>query len=206
MIGPATATVNLTGNVLEPIWAIPKEFARANHRGNLREFGEMAGGAFHGLTQAGSAIVDALTASGRYASVPGHEPLSQVTNNPIGRAVATGVEVGGRVFSAVPDAIFGTIAQGAGEARAAAQVATDLGLKGAAWKQHVNDLLADAAQVKAGQLPSLAETQRVLDEGAPTPGGRPSRTRSARSARMSAISRRWRSSPTARAAESRFPL
>ncbi|HVQ45102.1 MAG TPA: transglycosylase SLT domain-containing protein [Candidatus Saccharimonadia bacterium] len=173
MIGPATFTVNLTGNVAEPLYAIPKEttrgVARAISTGNasaLREPGEMAAGAFHGLSQVGSAMVDALTASGKYAPTPGHEPLSAQTQNPIGKAITTGLEAGGRVFSALPDAVFGTIAQGAGEARAAAQQATDAGLKGTAWKQHVNDLLTDAANVRAGQLPTLSGTQTVIDEGA----------------------------------------
>jgi flagellum-specific peptidoglycan hydrolase FlgJ len=173
MIGPATFTVNLTGNVAEPLYAIPKEtargVARAVQTGNasaLREPGEMAAGAFHGLSQVGTAMLDALMARGRYAPTPGHEPLSMVTQNPIGKGITTILEGGGRVFSAIPDAIFGTIAQGAGEARTAAQIATDAGLKGTAWKQHVNDLLSDAANVRAGQLPTLSATQRVLDEGA----------------------------------------
>jgi cell wall-associated NlpC family hydrolase len=166
MIGPATFSVNVLGNLMEPLWSIPKEATRAIVRGNPREFVEMAGGAFHGMGQLGTAMVDALASRGRFAATPGHEPLSAVTTNPIGKAITTMLEGGGRVFSALPDAIFGTIATGAGEARTAAQIATDAGLKGQAWKQHVSALLADVDQVKAGQLPSIAGTQDVIDGGA----------------------------------------
>jgi flagellum-specific peptidoglycan hydrolase FlgJ len=166
MIGPATFSVNMLGNLMEPLWSIPKEATRAIVRGNPREFVKMAGGAFHGMGQLGTAMVDALASRGRFAATPGHEPLSAVTTNPIGKAITTMLEGGGRVFSALPDAIFGTIATGAGEARTAAQIATDAGLKGQAWKQHVSALLADVDQVKAGQLPSIAGTQDVIDGGA----------------------------------------
>lgn len=158
MIGPATATVNVFGNFLEPFWAMPKELVRAalprvaGGRGNIREFGEMAGGAFHGIRQAGNAMIDALAARGRYASNPDSPMLSARTVNPIGHAIATGLEAGGRVFSGMPDAIFGTIARGAGEARRAAQIATDEGLKGPAWKQRVQTLLSDVEAQRAGQL------------------------------------------------------
>jgi hypothetical protein len=162
MIGPATFSVNVLGNLMEPVWAIPKEGARAIVRGNPREFADMAGGAFHGMGQAGAAMVDALAGRGKYANP---NALSAQTANPIGKAITTGLEFGGRVFSALPDAVFGTIATGAGEARTAAQMATDMGLKGNAWKQHVSQLLADVEQVKAGQLPSMAGTQDVIDGG-----------------------------------------
>jgi hypothetical protein len=157
MIGPATATVNVFGNLLEPLWAIPKEAARSitprrlGGRGNPREFGEMALGAFHGMGQTGQAIVDALAARGRYASNPDHPHLSEQTVNPIGHAIAASLEAGGRVFSGLPDAVFGTIARSAGEARRAAQIATDEGLTGAPWKQRVQGLLQDVEQHRGAQ-------------------------------------------------------
>lgn len=165
MIGPATATVNLLGNAGELLWSQPKELARAVGRGAPGEYGQYVLGQAHGLMQTGVAVVDAIKAQGRYAAVPGHEPLSQLTNNPVGKALTTAIEAGGRVYSGVPDAIFGTIAKAGGEFRAAAQAATDAGLKGPQWKQHVADLLADAEQVKAGQLPSMTDTQGVIDAG-----------------------------------------
>jgi hypothetical protein len=166
MIGPATASVNLLGNAGELLWSHPKEFARANHRGNLGEYGQFLAGSFHGLLQTGSAMIDALKAQGRYAAVPGHEPLSQVTNNPVGKALTTALEAGGRVFSGLPDAFFGTIAQSAGEFREAAQIATDVGKKGAQWKSYVNVLLSEAERVKTtGSTQVSPEVQRIIDAG-----------------------------------------
>lgn len=152
MIGPATATVNVLGNLLEPLWAVPKELTRSVVRGNPREFAEMTFGAFHGLKAAGGEMLDAIKARGRYASNPDQPHLSERTINPIGHAFAVTTEAGGRLFSGVPDALFGSIARGAGEARRAAQIATDEGLKGDAWKRRVITLLGEVEQHRAGQL------------------------------------------------------
>lgn len=152
MIGPATATVNVLGNLLEPLWAVPKELTRSVVRGNPREFAEMTLGAWNGFRQSGREMLDAIRARGRYASNPDQPMLSERTVNPIGHAFASATEAGGRLFSGLPDALFGTIARGAGEARRAAQIATDEGLKGPAWKQRVSTLLGEVEQHRAGQL------------------------------------------------------
>lgn len=164
MIGIRTATVNLLGNAMEPMWALPKEAVRGGTRAiternasALREPGEMFYGAANGLWNAGGELVDALASRGRYASAD-QPTLSQQTINPIAHAIATVPEIGGRIFSGLPDALFGSIARGAGEAREAAQIATNDGLKGAAWKQRVQQVLADRDAVMAGTLkadPSL---------------------------------------------------
>jgi hypothetical protein len=175
MIGIRTATTNLLGNVGEPIWAGPKEAARGAARaistGNasaLREPGEMFYGAAHGLWSAGGEMVDALANRGRYMS-PDHPTLSAQTVNPILHAIATVPEVGGRVFSGLPDALFGSIARGAGEAREAAQIATGANLKGPAWKQRVSQILADRDDIMAGTPPTdaqrLADAQQAIKAG-----------------------------------------
>ncbi len=166
MIGPATATVNVLGNLLEPLWAIPKEAVRSAARGNPREFGEMALGSFYGMGQTGREMLDALRARGRYASNPDQPRLSERTINPVGHALATATEAGGRLFSGLPDAFFGTIARHAGDARAAAQTATDEGLKGAQWKARVQGLLQDAQTLRGGGTPSdRATATRIMGEG-----------------------------------------
>jgi murein DD-endopeptidase MepM/ murein hydrolase activator NlpD len=166
MIGPATATVNVLGNLLEPAWAIPKELTRSIVRGNPREFAEMTGGAFYGLTRTGREMVDAIRARGRYAVNPDQPTLSHRTTNRAGKAFAEATEFGGRIFSGLPDAFFGSIARYAGRAREAAQIATDEGLKGAAWKQRVDDLLSDVGAQESGELarfPDVAE--RIIKAG-----------------------------------------
>lgn len=166
MIGPATATVNIFGNLLEPVWAIPKETARAVSRGNVREATTMAAGAFRGMAETGTAMVDAIMARGRYASNPDHPTLSARTTQPILKAIATATEVGGRVFSGMPDAIFGTVARSAGEARQAAQIATDEGLKGASWSQRVKTLLGEVEQSRKGELPIFpTEVDDIIKAG-----------------------------------------
>lgn len=166
MIGPATATVNVLGNLLEPIWSMPKELTRSVVRGNPREFGEMTMGAFYGLGQTGREMVNALAARGRYASNPDQPRLSERTINPVGHAFASATEAGGRLFSGLPDAFFGTIARHAGDARAAAQTATDEGLKGAQWKARVDGLLQDAQTLRNGGTPNdRAAATRITGEG-----------------------------------------
>ena len=156
MIGIRTATVNMAGNVFEPIWGVPKEGARAVARAverknpaALREPGEMFFGALTGLSETGGEILQALRGQGRYGSSPDHPFLSERTINPVGHALASGMEFGGRVFSGVPDAFFGTIARRAGERRAAAQIATDAGLRGDAWKARVAQILNDRDEIDA---------------------------------------------------------
>ncbi|MCC6315453.1 MAG: hypothetical protein IT337_15720, partial [Thermomicrobiales bacterium] len=156
MIGIRTATVNMAGNLFEPIWGAPKEVARAGARAverknlaALREPGEMFYGALSGLAESGGEMLQALMARGRYASNPDQPRLSERTINPVGHAVASGLEFGGRVFSGLPDAFFGTIARRAGERRTAAQIATDAGLKGDAWKARVAEILADRDEIDA---------------------------------------------------------
>lgn len=171
MIGPTTFTASMLGGPLEAAWSLPKQLAgaalpaRMGGRAAPAEALAIGRGALQGLAQTGEAVVDALRGQGRYAPTPGHEPLSAVTVNPIGHAVATGLEAGGRFWSGVPDAIYGTIGRSIGEHRAAAEAATNAGLTGAAWRQHVDDLLADAAAVKSGQLPTMSGTQDVLAAG-----------------------------------------
>jgi hypothetical protein len=78
-------------------------------------------------------------------------------------------ELGGRVFSGLPDAIFGTIARGAGEEMMATRIANDAGLTGAQHSQRVQGLLSDARDILAGNPPTdplrLEDAQKVLVHG-----------------------------------------
>lgn len=176
MIGPAAFVVNMAGNALEPLWAHPKELTRAvlpqrlGGRGAPREYLEYAFGAGRGLLQTGGAVMDALASRGRYTPNPDHPMLSQQTDNPILRGLVAGIEAPNRLWSGVPDAIFGTVARSAGEARAAAQMATDAVRAGQLpadqWQRAVDALLAQAEQRRAGQLVTFPDmVDRVIAEG-----------------------------------------
>jgi hypothetical protein len=176
MLGVQALTTNLFNNLLEPVWATPKEFTRAalpramGGRGNLDEWSAWMTGGVHGLTNVIDALIDVLKARGKYAVIPGHEPLSQVTNNPLGRALANAVELGTRVAAGAPDAIFGEVARGQREYQRAAQIVTDAvragHLQQSDWRQAWAALISDAENVKAGQLPQFGSTQDVIDAGA----------------------------------------
>lgn len=182
MIGPTTFTASMLGGPIEAAWNVPKRVLGAAlpkgvggraapaegltiAQGALRGLGEVGTDIVDALRGQGGNIADALAGRGRYAAVPGHEPLSQQTVNPIGHAVATGLEAGGRFWSGLPDAIYGTIGRRVGEHQAAAEAATSAGLSGSAWKQHVDALLADVENVKSGQSPSMSGTQDVIAAG-----------------------------------------
>jgi flagellum-specific peptidoglycan hydrolase FlgJ len=173
MLGPGTLSVNVATGLGEPLWAIPKEAVRGAVRAGqtgslaaLREPGEMAQGALYGMRQLGDSIRDVIMGRGRYASNPNYPTLSERTTNPTAKLVAQATEAPGRVWSGLPDAIFGTIAEHAGQRRTAAQIATDKGLSGQAWKHEVLGLLEDARAVGKGELATSTEVQRVVDEGA----------------------------------------
>lgn len=172
MLGPATFSVNAFVGLGDVLWNVPKEFTRGvvravqtGSRAALREQGQMHAGALYGLTQVGEAVLDALKGTGRYASPPDAPRLSERTANPIARAVAAATEFPGRAWTGVPDAIYGTIALHAGQAREAAQMATDAGLRGDAWKKRVSELLDGSRAVLRGELPTSPDVQRVVDAG-----------------------------------------
>lgn len=173
MLGPGTAAFNTFIGIGEPIWSMPKEAvrgvvraARAGNLSALREQGEMQWGALYGMSRMGEAVIDVLRGRGAYAPNPNFPTLSEQTVNPVAKLVAQATEVPGRVWSGLPDAIFGTIAQHAGEARAAAQAATNKGLTGKAWSDEVGRLLEDARAVGRGELPTSPDVQQVVDAGA----------------------------------------
>ena len=165
LIGPATAVGNVIANVSEPLRALPKELVRAVGRGEPREFSRMFTEGLYGLMGSKGEIVDAIKARGRYAANPDQPSLAERTINPVGHRIAAATEVGGRFFSGLPDAPFQALALRAGRGREASQVATDLGLKGGDWDAYVDRLLADVKAVQGGELPTLPETQRVIDAG-----------------------------------------
>jgi flagellum-specific peptidoglycan hydrolase FlgJ len=172
MLGPGTFSVNMATGGGEALWSIPKEGVRGAVRAGqtrnlsaLREQGEMQLGAMYGMSQVGTAILDVLKGQGKYAPNPNFPTLSQQTVNPIGQLIAQATEAPGRVWSGLPDAIFGTIAHHAGEAREAAQIATSKGLKGAEWKAEMNRLLTEARAVAKGELPTGPEVQQAVDAG-----------------------------------------
>ncbi len=173
MLGPGTMSVNLAAGLVEPLWAVPKEVtrgvARAAQTRNLaalREPAAMAGGALTGLAHIGDAIKDVMLSRGRYAANPDAPFLSEQTADPLGRLLARALEVPGRAWAGLPDAVFGTVAEFAGMSRKAAQLATDKGLTGNAWKQEYALLLNDAKQLRLGNPATRAnEAAEIVDEG-----------------------------------------
>jgi hypothetical protein len=163
MIGPSTGIVNAVGNGMELAYHLPKDLGRAIMRGRPGEAAVEGRAILTGFLRSGGEMLEALAGAHPGGGVETAR-LSQRATSPMGRVAAGLLEAPTRLFSEVPDAFYRTIAESMGEARAAAQSASDAGLSGTAWKQHVADLLEDAKQVRAGQLPAHADTQRVLDE------------------------------------------
>jgi hypothetical protein len=172
MLGPASATVNFAQGIWNPIWAIPKEPLRAGQRavqhGNLaalREPGEALKGTLKGLGQVSDAVWDVLRAKGQYAPHPDAPNISQRVADPLGRGVLQALELPGRVWSGLPDAVFGTIAQHTVERRRAAQLATEAGKTGKAWSDWVDLYVKEADRVRSTGGPAGAGTADVLAAG-----------------------------------------
>ena len=149
MIGPATGIVNAVGNGMELLYHAPKDIARSVVRGAPREAWTEAQGLATGFMRAGGEMLDALAGAHPGGGVETAR-LSQRVQNPIAQVAANLIEAPARVFSEVPDAFYRSIATSMGESRMAAQIATNEGLRGAAWSQRVGQLLADVAAHRAG--------------------------------------------------------
>lgn len=169
MIGPASAFNSAIGNAVMPILSTPREITRPIYRalrtGNvnaLREYPKAAWALQSDLMDMGRGALDALAARGQYASSPNHPNLSAQTVNPFGKALAQSLELGNRAFSGLPDAIFGTLSRNYGERLKAAQMATDLGLKGGDWSNVADGLIKDARAARAGGESTSAHTADMV--------------------------------------------
>ena len=157
LIGPPSAVANFGANLAMPILSTPRELVRpvvravqTRNTAALREYPTAAWALTTDLMDVGKSVVDALAARGRFAQNPNHPMLSGQTINPAGQKLAEGLELGNRVFSALPDSIFGTLATNFGERRAAAQMATDLGLHGGDWGAVAQGLIQDVRTARSG--------------------------------------------------------
>jgi flagellum-specific peptidoglycan hydrolase FlgJ len=103
MIGPATATVNVPGNVIETMWSVGRHVATQNPRVSAYELS----GVGDGMARMGLAMIDAI--AGRTPTNP-HFPIIQPANA-ADAALFKFTELGKRVFTDLPDAMkeFGRV-------------------------------------------------------------------------------------------------
>lgn len=181
MLGPAASAMNFAQGLWQPVWAAPKEPLRAvsraiEHRNvaALREPGEALKGALTGLGQVADAAWDVLKGQGKYAPSVDAPNLSQRVSDPLGKRLLQALETPSRAWSGLPDALFGTVAQHTVERRRAAQLATEAGLTGQAWQQHVDRTMQDITTARgtpgaapaAGAADALAAGEHASDEAA----------------------------------------
>lgn len=168
--GPATAASSVIGGAQELLLAQPKEALRALVEGRPVATGAQArrqvSAVGEGLANFGRVIMGspdaAAAASGGSQGTAG---LSARVVNPAGHAAARVLEKPGEILTEAPDALFRPQFIAQGEGREAQRVAKEMQARGSARGAYAEQLMADAAAVRGGALPTLPATQRVLDAG-----------------------------------------
>lgn len=170
--GPATFVNNAIGGAQELVLAQPKELARSLVEGRgLGGYGRQAAAQVRAVPEALEGLGRVLFPEGAAGSAAasggsqGTAGLSERVVNPVGHAVARLLERPGELLTEAPDAMFRPAFVAQGMQREADRVASSAGLKGPQAAAYAERLMADAEAVKAGQLPTMPETQRVIDAG-----------------------------------------
>ncbi len=159
MSGPRTMEINLVGNALEVPWRLARDFGASTLRGRPQEMVPELAGVWVGLQRGVKPFMETLSKGiTTEQALAGDLPrtLSGRVRNPVGKKVATALELTGRVNMAV-DEISKSIAYSMGIGRQAAITATREGLKGQAWNARVAELIANPSTGMVKAAGDIAE-------------------------------------------------
>lgn len=167
---PATAVSSAIGGAQELVLAQPKEALRALVEGRPVVTGAQAArqvkAAGEGIANLGRVLLGDAGASG--AASGGSRGTAGVSGrvvNPAGHLAARALERPGEILTEAPDAVFRPQFRAQGEAREASRVASQAGVPRGQRGAYAEQLMQDAEAVRGGQLPTMPETQRVVDAG-----------------------------------------